>query len=179
MKFSLSLFACFACSVVHAAPISLSWDSSLTTNCNYILHWGTNRGSWFWHTNVGTALTATVDVAEGRTWYFTVSAVNTNGLESDPSNEVWKTLGTNQVAAPGLKGVTTTSQLEAAPNVDGPWLPLLDLQTVTLPRTHEQRFVRARMTEEAARSATYRPTTTVIRFHLTAIWSTAISMASG
>jgi len=147
MKLVLSLFACLVCFAFQAAPITLAWNASPSSNVtSYVLYWGTNNNAWFQSTNVGPELTATVDLPPG-TWFFVVTARNSDGLESDPSNPVWTTLGTNRVAAPGLKGVTTTSQLEAAPNVDGPWLPLLDLQTVTIPRTDRQRFVRARMTE--------------------------------
>ena len=147
MKLVLSLFACCVCFEVQSAPITLAWNASPSSNVtSYVLYWGTNNNEWFHSMNVGPALTATVDLPSG-TWFFVVTARNSDGLESDPSNPVWTTLGTNRVAAPGLKGVTTTSQLEAAPNVDGPWLPLLDLQTVTIPRTDRQRFVRARMTE--------------------------------
>lgn len=78
----------------HAQTVKLAWDASPTTGVSYRLYAHTNSLS---KTNlaasvvkvdVGTNLVATVDQIQAGKWWFTVTAVSQEGLESLPSNVV-------------------------------------------------------------------------------------------
>ena len=67
----------------------------------YRLYYGTNSGSYQYVTNVGSALTQAVVLPHGGRWFFAATAYDTNGLESDFSNEVsWE----SKPAAPVMAG---------------------------------------------------------------------------
>ena len=70
--------------------VNLAWDRSPSTNLSgYIVRYATTSGQYTMSTNVGTVTNAIVGgLQEGVTYYLAVTAVNTSGLESDPSNEV-------------------------------------------------------------------------------------------
>lgn len=87
-----------------AAGVTLAWDRNSATNlANYALKYGVSSGSYTGQVNVATNLTtATVsNLVQARTYYFVVTARNTSGLESDPSNEItFYVPGTATNAAP-------------------------------------------------------------------------------
>jgi hypothetical protein len=72
-----------------AQRLTLAWDAS-ACGCaaGYRLYYGTNTGSYQFVTNAGLALTQSVVLPHGGRWFFAATAVGTNGLESDFSNEV-------------------------------------------------------------------------------------------
>jgi fibronectin type 3 domain-containing protein len=71
-------------------PVSLVWDPSPDAGVgNYRVHYGTASGVYGQTTNAGLATNLTVQgLTEGNTYFFAVTAVGTNQLESDFSNEV-------------------------------------------------------------------------------------------
>lgn len=90
MKF-LPFFLLSALSL-SAANVTLQWDASPDSSmlASYRVNYGTASAT---KTNVlvvpATNLTATIsNLSAGVTYYVTVAAVATNGLASDPSNEV-------------------------------------------------------------------------------------------
>jgi len=72
-----------------SAPVTLAWDPSPDPGVAfYRLHYGTNSGQYDFWTNAGPATRITVEVSTNATWWFAVSAVGSNQLESELSNEV-------------------------------------------------------------------------------------------
>ena len=70
--------------------VKLAWDANAESDiAGYVLRYGTARGKPSQSIDVGKTATATVsNLADGTTYFFTVTARNTLGLESPPSNEV-------------------------------------------------------------------------------------------
>ena len=72
-----------------AQQVTLAWDASASTNvAGYRLYYGTNTGSYQFVTNAGPALTQSVVLPHRGRWFFAATAYDTDGLESDFSNEV-------------------------------------------------------------------------------------------
>ena len=69
--------------------LTLAWDASpCACAAGYRLYYGTNTRSYQFVTNAGLALTQSVTLSHGGRWFFAATAVGTNGLESEFSNEV-------------------------------------------------------------------------------------------
>jgi F5/8 type C domain/Bacterial Ig domain/Fibronectin type III domain/Putative Ig domain len=93
---SLLLAGIFS-SPAHAAgapAVTLEWDANPEPDiAGYELRYGEASGVYSSVINAGnTTTTAVSGLTEGRTYYFTVSAYNTKGLKSPPSQEVSHTL---------------------------------------------------------------------------------------
>jgi uncharacterized repeat protein (TIGR02543 family) len=81
------LLASFSASALQS--VTLAWDANLESNlAGYKLYYGGASRSYTNVVNVGTALSAPLNLLEGGTYYFAVTAVNTQGAESDYSTEV-------------------------------------------------------------------------------------------
>ena len=70
--------------------VTLAWSANAESDiAGYVLRYGTRRGVPDQSITVGNTTTATVsNLADGTTYFFTVTARNALGLESLPSNEV-------------------------------------------------------------------------------------------
>lgn len=70
--------------------VTLEWDANVEPDVvGYKLHYGTASGVYFTSVDAGNATTAEVPgLIANFTYYFAVTAYNTEGLESPPSNEV-------------------------------------------------------------------------------------------
>lgn len=70
--------------------VALAWDADAGPYvAGYIVHYGVASGVYTNSLDVGTNINATVPgLQEGATYYFAVTAYNTDGLESNPSNEI-------------------------------------------------------------------------------------------
>jgi hypothetical protein len=75
---------------VEAAVVTLAWDLSSSPNiAGYRLYSGTTSGVYGQTIEVGNATSTLVsNLVTGKTYFFTVTAYNTTGVESAPSNEV-------------------------------------------------------------------------------------------
>src|SRR3984893_90048 len=73
-----------------AQNVTLAWDPILQQDlAGYRVHWGMVSGDYTQETDVGNTTTAVVsNLTAGTTHFFAVTAYNTSGLESLPSNEV-------------------------------------------------------------------------------------------
>ena len=80
--------------MAHGASVRLAWDASTGPNvASYTLRYGTTSGSYPTAMDVGNVLTATAsNLVAGKRYFFVVTARNTSGLDSLPSNEVDYTL---------------------------------------------------------------------------------------
>ena len=79
------------------STVKLAWDPSSSTNSGpitYNIYWGVATRTYTNSGSAGTNLTFTVtNLARGSTYYFAATAVDTNSLESDYSNEAsWSAL---------------------------------------------------------------------------------------
>ena len=70
--------------------VTLAWDANPEPDiAGYILYYGTTSRGYHSSINVGNMTNATVStLTEGQTYYLAVTAVNSAGLESEPSNEI-------------------------------------------------------------------------------------------
>ncbi len=86
-----------------AQRVTLAWDASPSAAVSgYRLYYGTNTRSYQLVTNSGLALTQSVVLPHGGRWFFAATAYDTNGLESDFSNEAsWESKPTPPVMAGG------------------------------------------------------------------------------
>ena len=68
----------------------LAWDRSPDSNiASYTPYYGTEKGRPSQSMPVGNVTTATIgNLNDATTYYFTVRAMNTMGLQSEPSNQV-------------------------------------------------------------------------------------------
>jgi len=101
MKRWLTTSLVFWAVMVHAQHVTLAWDPSPSPGVNnYRIYFGTNSGSYSFVTNTGLVLTQKVVLPYVARWFFAATAMDTNGLESDFSNEVvWE----GKIAPPVLR----------------------------------------------------------------------------
>lgn len=85
----LLIFAVAQCARAQRA-ITLAWEPNDEPDlAGYFIHYGLASGAYSTKTNVGLRTTNTISgLLEGLTYYFAVTAYNTAGLESEPSNEI-------------------------------------------------------------------------------------------
>ena len=83
-----------------ATDVSLAWDPSTSPNISgYKLYIGNAPRTYNDSITLGNQTTYTVTGLDSGTWYFTVTALDTNGNESNFSNEVSQTI--NPTEPPG------------------------------------------------------------------------------
>jgi len=90
--------------------VTLAWNPDTETNIfNYNLYYGGTSGVYTNSANVGNATNCTVaGLQSAVTYYFAVTAANTSGAESPPSNEISYTVPTVVVSTPpGLPVLAT------------------------------------------------------------------------
>jgi chitodextrinase len=78
-----------------AAQVTLAWDKNTEPDiAGYKIHYGTDSGSYDYSVNVGNYTSCTIsDLAEDTTYYFTATAYNTQNNESDFSEKITYTPG--------------------------------------------------------------------------------------
>lgn len=74
----------------HAATVTLAWDQNVEVDlAGYKIYYGTASKAYEWFIDVGNVTTYTVlNLSDGVTYYFAVTAYNTSQRESAYSNEV-------------------------------------------------------------------------------------------
>lgn len=82
----------------------LAWEPSASAGIsNYTVYWGTNHASYAYLTNAGLCRTQAVTLGQRGRWYFAATCQDTNGVESEFSNEVvWE----SRPLAPVMVGET-------------------------------------------------------------------------
>jgi fibronectin type 3 domain-containing protein len=102
------IFACFD-GVAYSAQVELAWDGSTESDLGgYKVYYGTVSRDYDVSLNVGNWTSCTISSLEhGETYYFAVTAYNTEGSESGYSNEVSIKIGTTPLQS------------------TMPWIPLL------------------------------------------------------
>ena len=90
-----------------AQSVDLAWDPSPDAGvANYRVHYGTASSNYTTFTNAGSATDLTVQgLTEGVTYYFAVTAIGTNQLESDFSNQISYNVPLPQNTAPTITSI--------------------------------------------------------------------------
>lgn len=116
--------------VVALAPrhgvIALQWEANPETNlAGYFVHYGPASRNYTNAVWAGLRTNFNLGVNETTPLFLALTAVNTLGLASDPSNEVTATASTNRPApVRGLVTVVIVNGLSASRYPDGPWQPV-------------------------------------------------------
>ncbi len=108
---AMAMLACAG--TIHAGSVKLAWNPNPETDiAGYKLSYGTSPGVHTLTQNTGNVTTTTVDgLSEGQTYYFVLRAVNTSGLESDPTGEISHTVPmVGMIPTTGWNIVSASSQ---------------------------------------------------------------------
>ena len=112
MKFlgGLLILTALSTTVQAVQSVTLAWNPSPGTDvAGYNVYYGAGCRAYTNMVNVGKATNVTISgLVEGATYYFTATAYNTLGLESDWSNET-------SCSEPGLPGTLAKLQIRGAP----------------------------------------------------------------
>ncbi len=116
---------------LQAARIVLEWDPVMDDSTTSIrLYRGTNSGSYDWSkTIVGTNSTEVTYLKYGRSYFFVITAFNSRGVESEPSNELQYTTPPNHapIAFSQSLVVAENSTVDASVQATDPDLDSLQL----------------------------------------------------
>src|SRR6266567_449791 len=119
----------------HAADLALAWDAVSDPDLSgYILEYGTSAAPYATRVYVGNQTSWTfIGLVDGTTYTFRVRAYNSEGVESDPSNEVSATVGTSSTSPTATSTTTSTQSSCTTPDpfasigggtcYNGGWLP--------------------------------------------------------
>jgi hypothetical protein len=92
------------------ADVPLAWDASTSENISgYKVYVGRSTRSYNAPISIGNQTTYTVTGLASGVWYFTVTAFDAAGNESDYSNEVSKLIGAASVDPPAIPAVISVS----------------------------------------------------------------------
>jgi hypothetical protein len=109
LPIALIYFLCNG-ALMMAADVQLAWDASTSPSIvGYRVYIGNSSGSYNPCIPIGNQTTYTAAGLTDGTWYFAVTAVNGDGLESGFSNEVSKIIGSSDTTPPAISGVTSLS----------------------------------------------------------------------
>ena len=102
MKWFWTMLVLACAAAVGAERLTLAWDPSPSGGVSgYRIYYGTDTRSYQFVTNAGLVLTQSVVLPWRGRWFFAATAYDTNGLESDFSNEVsWE----SKPSAPAMAG---------------------------------------------------------------------------
>ena len=91
----LLLLCSIAAATAQTNRVTLEWNANSEANvAGYVVSYGTNSGfsvenSAVWTSPLITATNCAItNLTAGRTYFFSVKAVDTDGFESDPSDEI-------------------------------------------------------------------------------------------
>ncbi len=95
---AILLLVC-SCVPVMAGDVPLTWDPSVSENiAGYRVYVGTASHAYRSSTYIGNKTSYTVTGLSTGTYFFAVTAVDTDGIESDFSNEISRTIGVSAVS---------------------------------------------------------------------------------
>ena len=129
--------------LARSANVTFAWDPSPTPGYllqGYTFHLVTNGGAWATNLAVAGRTNSTFILSNqvpAGAWRATVRAVDTNGIASDPSNEV-------QFALPPPPSLKIEASVLGADDPAGPWTPMATLPTLTLAADEARRFFQLR-----------------------------------
>ena len=103
--------------------VNLAWDANPEPDiAKYKVYWGLESGAPTESLDIGKVTAATVrHLDDGATYFFTVTAINKAGEESEPSNEVSTPTPSHP---PRLHTLTVVSGTGSGPYPPGKWVPV-------------------------------------------------------
>lgn len=108
--------------VSKTGKIALQWNASPTPSVTYKLYHSTNNVTWDKTYSGIVGLTYTVtNVPAGSSNWFSVVAVNMDGIESAPSNVVEKPIEAQPAPATGLMSIPIVVRVESTTNNGASW----------------------------------------------------------
>ena len=118
MKCGLTILIFVWAALVQAQSVTLGWNPSPSPGvCDYRIYYGPSSRAYPFVTNCGLKLKQTVALPHTGRWFFAATVTDTNGVESDFSNEVeWEA----RPAPPVLHGeawVRLTPVIECSTNL--------------------------------------------------------------
>jgi Fibronectin type III domain/FG-GAP-like repeat len=116
------LYGEFLSSAQGSSSVTLAWNPSPSSGvAGYYLYYGTSSGSYPQFINIGNTTSGTVsNLAAGQTYFFVVTAYNTAGLQSVPSNQVsYTTAPATLSVASAPPGPTVVNTIPNTPDFDG------------------------------------------------------------
>jgi Fibronectin type III domain len=119
----ITLFiCCISGTQIMADSVTLTWDpNSIPNLAGYRLYSGTTPGVFTQRIEVGNSTTISVsNLTEGQTYFFAVTAYNTSGAESPPSNISYTAPFAITTAAPVQASAVTTTAMAARATTPGP-----------------------------------------------------------
>lgn len=102
-----SLFAGTA-TLIWTAPTTNSDGSALTDLAGYKIYYGTVSGNYTQQVDAGNVTSYTFTLADGASYYFTITAYDTSGNESGYSNEAIKTIALDTTPPSDIQNFTAT-----------------------------------------------------------------------
>ena len=113
----LTFVICWVSEVQATQSVTLAWDPNPDpTIAGYRLYSGTSSRIYTQQLEVGNMTTTLVsNLADGRTYFFAVTAYNTAGAESIPSNEVSYTAPGSAAASQAISSAAPSMPTKAAP----------------------------------------------------------------
>lgn len=137
MRFLIGLI-CVGVATVFGADVRIAWDAE-PGSAGYRMHIGTNSRTYTTITNFSNAGTNIVSgLQQNRTYYFAVTTISTNGMESDYSNEV----SGQPRPAPPKNLMIITNTIQTSESLQGPWRDETNLMATLTTETN--RFVRVK-----------------------------------
>lgn len=119
VKGILTLLLALSChTIAFAGDAILSWDANTESDlAGYKVYFGTAPGTYGSPIDAGNQTTYTVTGLGTGTFYFVVTAYNTSGAESNPSNEVSKNFGGVDVTPPAISAVTASAVTSSSASI--------------------------------------------------------------
>jgi len=89
MKRVLTVLILLCALMTQGQSVTLAWDASPSPGVSrYRLWYGSSPGNYAFMTNVGMVRTQRIVLPHPGRWFFAATAISTNGIESEFSNEV-------------------------------------------------------------------------------------------
>jgi fibronectin type 3 domain-containing protein len=124
--------------VSNTGKIQLQWNASPTPAVTYKVYHSTNNVTWDRNYAGIAGLTYTVtNVPAGSSNWFSVVAVNLDGIESTPSNVLEKPIGAQPAPATGLMSVPIVVRVESTTNNGASWASFRDYTNHLVATTDE------------------------------------------
>lgn len=124
--------------VTKMGKISLQWNASTTLSVTYKLYHSTNNVTWDkTYPGITTVSYTVTNVPSGSLNWFSVTAVNLDGIESTPSNVVEKPIETQPAPATGLMSVPIVVRVESTTNNGAQWTSFRIYTNNVISSTHE------------------------------------------
>jgi len=101
-----------------AEDVSLAWDPSISSNiAGYKIYFGNSSGSYGAPVSIGNQTAYTITGLTSGTYYFAVTAFDTDGNESDFSNEVSQIVSSGRSCNINDDGAVNALDLQALANI--------------------------------------------------------------